>query len=425
MAARSHGSTVTWELHGRHEQDQRVDQGSCDREEKRMCRCLHVVADRPDLDRRADGAIAKEIDLSKAVVVVPDGLSGPENKATRLLVEEVRKRSHIELGCLAPLADPRRAGHRGRAGPACSTHSRVSSANSFLPSPSERRKKDFASRRPPWARARRSWPSSATTSAVYSSASDVCSASCTWRPGGSRFPTGSTWPPSPKYPLRGHQLGYRPKTNSYDAWDVAQWDQYIRDLAVFGTNAIELIPPRSDDAANSPHFPLPPLEMMAQMSQIAADYGLDVWIWYPAMDADYADPKTVEHALAEWAEVFKKLPRIDAVFVPGGDPGHTRPGPLHGPSGKAGRQPAALPSRRPDVGFASEFLSSLARRVSRDLARRAGLAGRSRLRPANAGEPAPVAKGRPRPVPDPRLPRYHPQPALPVRRFPTGTWLTR
>ena len=26
---------------------------------------------------------------------------------------------------------------------------------------------------------------------------------------------------SPRYPLRGHQLGYRPKTNSYDAWDLA------------------------------------------------------------------------------------------------------------------------------------------------------------------------------------------------------------
>ena len=25
---------------------------------------------------------------------------------------------------------------------------------------------------------------------------------------------------SPKYPLRGHQLGYRPKTNAYDAWTV-------------------------------------------------------------------------------------------------------------------------------------------------------------------------------------------------------------
>jgi hypothetical protein len=130
---------------------------------------------------------------------------------------------------------------------------------------------------------------------------------------------------APKYPLRGHQLGYRPKTNSYDGWDVAQWEQYIRDLAVFGTNAIELIPPRSDDAADSPHFPLPPMQMMIEMSRIADEYGLDVWIWYPAMDRDYSDPNTVEFALKEWGEVFRQLPRIDAVFVPGGDPGHTEP----------------------------------------------------------------------------------------------------
>jgi hypothetical protein len=130
---------------------------------------------------------------------------------------------------------------------------------------------------------------------------------------------------APKYPLRGHQLGYRPKTNSYDAWSLPLWEAYIRDLAVFGANAIELIPPRSDDAADSLHFPLPPMQMMIQMSQLAKDYGLDCWIWYPAMDPDYANPATVDAALAEWAEVFRQLPRIDAVFVPGGDPGHTEP----------------------------------------------------------------------------------------------------
>jgi hypothetical protein len=103
------------------------------------------------------------------------------------------------------------------------------------------------------------------------------------------------------------------------------WEQYIRDLAVFGTNAIELIPPRSDDAADSPHFPLPQIDMMAEMSRIANEYGQDVWIWYPALDQDYGDPKQVELAITEWAEVFKKLPSIDAIFVPGGDPGHTQP----------------------------------------------------------------------------------------------------
>ena len=43
------------------------------------------------------------------------------------------------------------------------------------------------------------------------------------------------------------------------------------------------------------------------------------------MDPDYSDPKTVDFALEEWGNVFKRLPRIDAIFVPGGDPGHTEP----------------------------------------------------------------------------------------------------
>jgi hypothetical protein len=130
---------------------------------------------------------------------------------------------------------------------------------------------------------------------------------------------------APKTALRGHQLGYRPKTNSYDGWSVPMWEQYIRDLVVFGTNAIELIPPRSDDAPDSPHFPLPPMQMMTEVSRLADSYGLDVWIWYPAMDKDYSDPGTVASALAEWGDVFRRLPRVDAVFVPGGDPGHTDP----------------------------------------------------------------------------------------------------
>jgi hypothetical protein len=130
---------------------------------------------------------------------------------------------------------------------------------------------------------------------------------------------------SPKYPLRGHQLGFRPKCNSYDAWDLPAWEQHYRDLAVFGCNAVELIPPRSDDDDDSPHFPRRPIDMMIGMSGLADSYGLDVWIWYPAMDEDYSDPGTVQSALKEWAIVFSKLPRIDAVFVPGGDPGHTQP----------------------------------------------------------------------------------------------------
>ncbi len=130
---------------------------------------------------------------------------------------------------------------------------------------------------------------------------------------------------APKTVVRGQQLGFRPKTNAYDGWNVAMWEQYIRELALFGNNTIELIPPRSDDDADSPHFPLTQIDMMAEMSRIANEYAMDVSIWYPAMDTDYGDPKTVEFALKEWGEVFQKLPRVDAVFVPGGDPGDTPP----------------------------------------------------------------------------------------------------
>ena len=133
---------------------------------------------------------------------------------------------------------------------------------------------------------------------------------------------------APAYPLRGHQLAYRDKTNSYDGWDLPQWEQYICDMAVFGTNAIEMIPPRSDDLPDSVHFPRPILEMMTGVSAIADEYGIDVWLWYPALDEDYTDPATVEFALNEWAEVFAALPRIDAIMVPGGDPGHAPPGVL-------------------------------------------------------------------------------------------------
>jgi hypothetical protein len=130
---------------------------------------------------------------------------------------------------------------------------------------------------------------------------------------------------APQMKIRGHQLGYRPKCNSYDGWTVAIWEQYIRDLTIFGCNTIELIPPRSDDNPDSPLFPLPQMRMMTEMSRLADEYGLDVSIWYPAMDENYSKPVTVDFALKEWGDVFAKLPRVDALFVPGGDPGHTRP----------------------------------------------------------------------------------------------------
>ena len=130
---------------------------------------------------------------------------------------------------------------------------------------------------------------------------------------------------SPQYPIRGHQLGYRPKTNAYDAFTVAQFDQYIRDLALFGANSIEIMPPRTDDDFSSPHMKLPAIKMIGEQSRICQQYGLDVWMWYPNMGLNYTHPDSIQRELAERREVFAAVPKLDALFVPGGDPGDLEP----------------------------------------------------------------------------------------------------
>lgn len=268
-------------------------------------------------------APAKPLELRDAVVVVPPGLSRPEQNAVRMLIEEVARRtgvswqiaqswptSNIPVIAVSPLAAldrlpgpattrPIRPQQPGPAegyqistrdaGPNPTVYVLGNDARGVLFGVG-RLLREFHLRR---------------DSVLLDDLPELISA--------------------PKYKLRGHQLGFRPKTNTYDAWDLPQWEQYFRDLAVFGANAIELIPPRSDDEPDSPHFARPPMEMMVGMSRLADDYGLDVWVWYPALDRDYSEPRTLESSIREWGEVFAKLPRLDAVFVPGGDPGHTAP----------------------------------------------------------------------------------------------------
>ncbi len=268
-------------------------------------------------------AAAPVVDLTHASVVTPSGLSKPEQKAVQMLVEEVEKRSRVRWE--HKNAWPSQKEPIILIGPAAGVRSLASQHGVPLPEA-----------------LRQSGPEG-----FYLGIAGGKEAPVIWVAGNDSrgvlfgvgrllrelrlerdrvmLPADFHLASAPRMPLRGHQVGYRPKTNSYDGWTVAHWEQYIRDLAVFGCNAIELIPPRSDDAADSPHFPLPPLRMMIEQSRLADAYGLDVWVWYPAMDRDYSDPATVEFALKEWGEIFRSLPRLDAVFVPGGDPGHTPP----------------------------------------------------------------------------------------------------
>ena len=263
------------------------------------------------------------IDITNASVVVPAGATARERKAAQVLVEEVQKRTGLvlALGDEWPASGgPVIAVGRMQAfgsGPGART------GPPDLPVPGREGYQVAVGRAGTGAVT--VWVLGADERGVLFGTGRLLRELRMSR-GLVRMPAALAVSETPVEAIRGHQLGFRPKTNSYDGWNVAMWDQYIRDLAVFGNNAVELIPPRSDDAPDSPHFPMSQMDMMVEMSRLADEYGLDVWIWYPALDKDYGDAATVEFALKEWAAVFEKLPRVDAVLVPGGDPGHTPPG---------------------------------------------------------------------------------------------------
>src|SRR5579884_3748095 len=183
-------------------------------------------------------------DFRNATIVVSDPASKPQHKAAQMLAEEIEKRTQVRL----------RIGSERAAGQPAFVLSRASGpAEGFR------------------------LTSSADTATVVGNDDPgvifgvgYLLRQLTMRRQALELPAGLDVTTQPKIAIRGHQLGYRPKTNAYDAWSVPMWEQYIRELAIFGTNTIELIPPRSDDAEDSPHFPLPKMEMMVEMSRTAA-----------------------------------------------------------------------------------------------------------------------------------------------------------
>ena len=104
-----------------------------------------------------------------------------------------------------------------------------------------------------------------------------------WGAGRFTLPLDFSVSTAPRFPIRGHQLAYRPKTNAYDAWTPEIFDQYIRELALFGANTIDILPPGTDDADKNCLMKYDPLEMTRNLSEIIHSYGLECGMWYPNM----------------------------------------------------------------------------------------------------------------------------------------------
>lgn len=126
---------------------------------------------------------------------------------------------------------------------------------------------------------------------------------------------------SPDRPLRGHQVGYRDTANSWDAWTYDQYDQYFREMAIFGANAVENIPFQEDKL--SPLFKYSRTEMNIKFAEFCDKYDLQHWIWLPVLINLPDEAKEIDF-LKQQEDLYTKIKRLDAIFVPGGDPGHNK-----------------------------------------------------------------------------------------------------
>jgi hypothetical protein len=129
---------------------------------------------------------------------------------------------------------------------------------------------------------------------------------------------------APMQAIRGTQIGYRFKNNSYDAWTPAMLTRRIEDFALWGANRIQIVAPKSDDAASSPLSPAAAETAVREMARAAHRLGLDVALFYPLL-RDYDGGKADDVEIADFSRLIATLPALDAVYLPGGDPGHTAP----------------------------------------------------------------------------------------------------
>ncbi|MCA9041513.1 MAG: hypothetical protein KDA65_14265 [Planctomycetaceae bacterium] len=143
-----------------------------------------------------------------------------------------------------------------------------------------------------------------------------------WSQGQVLVPTDLNLAVTPAYPIRGHQIGYRARANSWDAWTIQQFEQYVRDLAVFGTNAIENIP--FQDPRHNSMMKYERREFNRMLSEVCDKYDLDYWVWTPA-DFDLNDAQLRADMLRRHKELYTDCPRLDGVFFPAGDPGENPP----------------------------------------------------------------------------------------------------
>ncbi len=120
----------------------------------------------------------------------------------------------------------------------------------------------------------------------------------------------------PEKQIRGHQLGYRPLTNTYDKWSPKDYRRYLLDTMAYGSNFCEFIPGIATAKRNDMML-YEPDDMIVITSQLADELDLGVSVWYPNDE----DDTSIEDGTDHRAELAARMKRFDVYFPPGGDPG--------------------------------------------------------------------------------------------------------
>lgn len=275
-----------------------------------VCTSICCLAAAAPLGTPGTSPAARQLDLSKAVVVTrPGALPNAEKAAEEVLVEEIEKRTGIRL----PTATTWPA---GKTVIAVTSQPNKRAWDRDLPAGLETRPEGY--RLEADAGALAVWIVGADPRGALYGAGGLLR-HLDWAKGRAALPGDLAIATAPASPIRGHQLGFRAQANSWDAWTPAQFDQYIRELTFFGINSVENIP--FQDERPTPVMKIERREMNRKISAICARYGLDYWVWTPA-DYDLKDAKARAKALDNHEELYRDCQELTGVFFPGGDPGN-------------------------------------------------------------------------------------------------------
>lgn len=124
---------------------------------------------------------------------------------------------------------------------------------------------------------------------------------------------------SPDKKIRGHQVGYRQTSNTYEAWGIEEYKRCYLDMMFFGANTCEHIPYENGKSDRSPIMKYDEQELLCSASKEAEMLGLDVSVWYPNCEKD------IETACKNREKLFSEASKLDYIFPPGGDPGDIEP----------------------------------------------------------------------------------------------------